>query len=102
MHCVDLGESFPTHVYLQNLASIQLRTSPSKLDSQIVESATQHRRALRDGALPSARPDRVLRAARGVLDGLPALQQLLGRRRGRSALPSAHSAAVAVTKSDKL
>ena len=28
MHCVDLGESFETNVYLQNLASIQPRTSP--------------------------------------------------------------------------
>ena len=27
MHCVDLGESFPTHIYLQNLVSIQPRTS---------------------------------------------------------------------------
>ena len=27
MHCVDLGESFPTSIYLQNLASIQPRTS---------------------------------------------------------------------------
>ena len=26
-HCVDLGESFPTNIYLQNLASIQPRTS---------------------------------------------------------------------------
>ena len=26
--CVDLGESFPTSIYLQNLASIQPRTSP--------------------------------------------------------------------------
>ena len=31
MHCVDLGESFATHIYLQNLASIQPRTSPVKL-----------------------------------------------------------------------
>ena len=30
MHCVDLGESFPTHILLQNLASIQPRTSPIK------------------------------------------------------------------------
>ena len=30
VHCVDLGESFPTHIYLQNLASIQPRTSPFK------------------------------------------------------------------------
>ena len=33
VHCVDLGESFPTSVYFKNLASIQPRTSPSKLDS---------------------------------------------------------------------
>ena len=30
VHCVDLGESFPTNIYLQNLASIQPRTSPTK------------------------------------------------------------------------
>ena len=28
---VDLGESFQTHIYLLNLASIQPRTSPVKL-----------------------------------------------------------------------
>ena len=30
MHCVDLGESFPTSIYLVKSASIQPRTSPSK------------------------------------------------------------------------
>ena len=30
VHCVDLGESFPTRIYLQNLASIQPRTSLTK------------------------------------------------------------------------
>ena len=30
MHCVDLGEGFPTHISLQNLASIQPRMSPVK------------------------------------------------------------------------
>ena len=30
MHCVDLGESFPTSIFLQKSASIQPRTSPSK------------------------------------------------------------------------
>ena len=30
LHCVDLCESFPTNLYLQNLASIQKRTSPVK------------------------------------------------------------------------
>ena len=30
VHCVDLGESFRTHIFLQNLASIQPRTSPVK------------------------------------------------------------------------
>ena len=33
VHCVDLGESFQTHIYLQNLASIQPRTSPNKFVS---------------------------------------------------------------------
>ena len=32
VHSVDLGESFPTNIYLQNLASIQKRTSPMKFD----------------------------------------------------------------------
>ena len=27
VHCVDLGESFQTYIYLQNVASIQPRTS---------------------------------------------------------------------------
>ena len=32
VHCVDLGESFPTSIYLQNLASIQPRTSLLKFE----------------------------------------------------------------------
>ena len=30
VHRVDLGESFPTSIYLQNFVSIQPRTSPVK------------------------------------------------------------------------
>ena len=30
MHCVDVGESFQTNIFLQNLASIQPRTGPVK------------------------------------------------------------------------
>ena len=30
VHCVYLGESFQTHIYLQNVASIEPRTSPVK------------------------------------------------------------------------
>ena len=37
MHCVDLGESFPTHILLQNLASIQLRTNLSSLPAPRVQ-----------------------------------------------------------------
>ena len=33
VHCVDLDESFPTSIYLQNLASIQPRTSPKKFEN---------------------------------------------------------------------
>ena len=35
VHCVDLGESFPTRIYLQKSASIQPRTSPSKFGGNI-------------------------------------------------------------------
>ena len=34
VHCVDLGESFPTSIYLQKSASIQPRTSPSKFEGK--------------------------------------------------------------------
>ena len=39
VHCVDLGESFPTSIFLQNLVSIQLKTSPetSKFDFRITQ-----------------------------------------------------------------
>ena len=30
VQCVDLGESFQTHIFLRNFASIQPRTSPVK------------------------------------------------------------------------
>ena len=33
VYCVDLGERFPNTIYLQNSASIQLRTSPKKFES---------------------------------------------------------------------
>ena len=35
VHCVDLGESFPTHIFLQKLASIQPRTSPVKFAREL-------------------------------------------------------------------
>ena len=39
VHCVDLNDSFPTTIYLQNFASIQPRTSPGKFaPSPFVES----------------------------------------------------------------
>ena len=40
MHCVDLGESFPTSIYLQNLASIQPRTSPVKFPLRGTDAAS--------------------------------------------------------------
>ena len=35
VHCVDLDESFQTHIYLQNFVSIQLRTSPVKFAASV-------------------------------------------------------------------
>ena len=53
VHCVDLGESFPTHSFLQNLASIQQRTSPVKFlvrksFSVVVRQQAERLVALRD------------------------------------------------------
>ena len=39
VHSVDLGESFQTHIYLQNLASMQPRTSPVKFALQALQPA---------------------------------------------------------------
>ena len=49
MHCVDLGESFQTHIYLQNFASIQPRTSPVKF-------ARSSNAAVLGGTRPRPRP----------------------------------------------
>ena len=38
VHCVDLGESFPTRIYLQKSASIQQRTSLSKFGGKFNSS----------------------------------------------------------------
>ena len=37
VHLVDLGESFPTSIYLQKSASIQPRTSPAKICKKFVK-----------------------------------------------------------------
>mgnify|MGYP001249527387 CR=1 FL=1 len=40
VHCVDLGESFPTNIWLQRLASIQRRTSLVKFAAAETEIKT--------------------------------------------------------------
>ena len=59
VHCVDLGESFPTSIYLQKSASIQPRTSlvkfarsprtdpPGAFESSSRVSVSEHRDAVR-------------------------------------------------------
>ena len=77
VHCVDLGESFQTHIYLQNLASIQPRTSPVKCarsrNAETYESSpTRSRRGRggRDDDLPAPRGrGRVLGWLRGARVG---------------------------------
>ena len=49
MHCVDLGESFQTHIYLENFASIQPRTSPVK-SARSSGADGEARQVLRDEA----------------------------------------------------
>ena len=56
MHFVDLGESFPTHIYLQKLASIQPRTSLVKFArsprAQIPQVLVRGARVLRAEPVP--------------------------------------------------
>ena len=49
MHCVDLVESFQTHIYLQNFALIQPRTSPVK-SARSSGAAAEPRTAPKSGA----------------------------------------------------
>ena len=46
VHCVDLGESFQRHIFLQNFASIQPRTSPVKFARSSNAAASK---SVRDG-----------------------------------------------------
>ena len=62
VHCVDLGESFQTHIYLQNLASIQPRTSPIKFARS---SLRQRPRAPASSPSRGARRPVTLLGARG-------------------------------------
>ena len=56
-HCVDLGESFQTHIYSQNFVSIQPSTSPVKF-------AARSRPRPRSTTRPSSRPRTARRASR--------------------------------------
>ena len=49
VHCVDLGESFQTHIELQNLALIQPRTSPVKFARSVIDGAANSRSKLPGG-----------------------------------------------------
>ena len=91
VHCVDLGESFQTHIYLQNLASIQPRTSPLKfagdpggheLGPRIHYSFAWYRAAARAGG----KDDRAAQAAT--------------THAAKRALPPKHSLSVAVSGGD--
>ena len=61
VNLVDLVKSFPTNIYLQNLASIQKRTSPVKFahlnekseKGLISNLSTRERRSLQDAATNS-------------------------------------------------
>ena len=64
VHCVDLGESFPTNIYLQKSASIQPRTSLSRFGGKFYSSFIRllSRAALRPlppRRLEQWRPERV-------------------------------------------
>ena len=84
VNLVDLVTSFPTHIFLQNLASIQKRTSPRKFDTLAEKSdegstSNLSTKARSGGGI----------GGRGVLlaHDLPALAQRGGRRGPRAGGP---------------
>ena len=84
VHCVDLGESFPTSIYLQNLAWIQPRTSPPKFAVEHWSIALVHglRTTRSPHALLAGPPRHHARAAapHRVLPGPRAVEDFLGHR----------------------
>ena len=92
VHCVNLGESFQTHTYLENLASIQPRSSPVKF------AASRERNPHRPAGTPRGPAD--ARALRGERRG--AHEPLAERDGGESFLPAGnYSAANEVRAEDK-
>ena len=68
VHCVDLGESFQTHIFLQKLASIQPKTSPVKFARSIGAASRFH-------SPPGHGSSGAMRSAQVILSGiLEALQ----------------------------
>ena len=77
VHCVDLGESFQTHIYLQNLASIQPRTSPVKFAGGPVRRASGS-----PGGVAGDRGERpAARLSEVGSDSIAAQLAILGHRR---------------------
>ena len=78
VHCVDLGESFQTHIYLQILVSIQPRTSPPKFGQlKATRPAPAGRQRARGGTwAPRVRRSCSTRISRGgaVLPQAPPLE----------------------------
>ena len=68
VHCVDLGESFQTHIYLQNVASIQPRTSPVKFARRSRRPARVAAGRGRGRSRRAPSPGREIRASREYED----------------------------------
>ena len=56
VHCVDLGETFQTHIYLQILTSIQPRTSPVNFGRSSIAASRPYSEGRGSGARQPARP----------------------------------------------
>ena len=71
VHCVDLGESFQTHIYLQILASIQPRTSTVKFAevASVLKRRASREAAARGPQRPRPPPRRVTIAPVDIVAG---------------------------------
>ena len=93
VHLVDLVKSFPTNIYLQNLASIQKRTSPLKFDHLAEKSGKGSISNL------STKVGQAWRRATTTCTGAPSSGGRRGARRSAGATPPAADAAALVAAS---
>ena len=84
VHCVNLGESFPTSIYLQNLASIQPRTSLFKFFTYVNQNVLHVLHVTLHVIITCNENLHVICTKSGTWPALPSCRPATGRRPWRA------------------